>query len=128
MGWAVHRHDVDEFATVLQGSGVDCVGPKPGSRSRPNGTTLNWKSLTLKDDGNGVLPFFIEWGSNSPHPSVDAPTGCRLTELNIGSPDPVGLRTLAAKLQLDVEVRKANELTLAATIVGPKGTLPLLSR
>lgn len=127
VGWAVHRHDVDQFASVLQGAGVECEGPKPGSRARPNGTTLNWKSLTLKDDSDGILPFFIEWGSNSTHPSVDAPAGCRLTDLSIGTPNPADLRTLAAKLQLDVQIRKSDRLHLAATIVGPKGTLPLLS-
>jgi hypothetical protein len=128
VGWAVHRQDVDGFASVLQGTGVECVGPKPGSRSRPDGTTLNWKSLTLKDDGNGVLPFFIEWGSTSTHPSVDAPAGCGLTDLSIGTPHPAALQALAAKLQLDLQIRKSNELSLAATIVGPKGTLQLASR
>jgi hypothetical protein len=128
VGWAIHRQDLNEFASVLQGAGVECVGPKPGSRARPDGTTLNWNSLTLKDDSDGVLPFFIEWGSNSLHPSVDAPSGCRLTDLWISTPNPLGLQALAAKLQLDVQIRQSNELRLAATIVGPKGALPLLSR
>lgn len=128
VGWAIHRSDLNEFASMLQRAGVDCSGPKPGSRSRPNGTTLRWKSLTLKDDGNGVLPFFIEWDSNSLHPSTDAPVGCRLTDLRIETPNPVGLKTLAAKLQLDVQIGQSNELRLAATIAGPKGTLPLRSR
>ena len=58
VGWAIHREGVDEFASVLKSSGVESVGPKPGSRARPDGTTLTWKSLTLKDDRNGILPFF----------------------------------------------------------------------
>ena len=128
VGWALHRHDLKEFATVLQGDGVECVGPKAGSRARPDGTTLNWASLTLKDDNNGVLPFFIEWDSNSLHPSVDAPTGCRLTDLWMTAPNPADLRALAAKLQLDAQIRQSKELRLAATIAGPKGSLQLLSR
>jgi hypothetical protein len=128
VGWAVHRHDVKNFASVLQSAGVECVSPKPGSRDRPDGTTLKWASLTLKDDNDGVLPFFIEWDSNSPHPSVDAPAGCRLTDLWITAPNPVAVRALAAKLKLDVQIRQSDELRLAATIVGPKGSLSLLSR
>jgi hypothetical protein len=128
VGWAIHRHDLKDFAPALQSAGVECVGPKPGSRDRPDGTTLKWASLTLKDDNHGVLPFFIEWDSNSPHPSMDAPTGCRLTDLWIAAPNPVALRVLAAKLQLDVQIRQSHGLRLAATIVGPKGSLPLLSR
>jgi hypothetical protein len=128
VGWALHRNDVQKFAAVLQAAGVECVGPKPGSRARPDGTTLRWASLTLKDDEDGVLPFFIEWDSNSLHPSVDAPAGCRLTDLWLSTSDPEALRALAAKLQLNVQIRQSNELRLAATIVGPKGSLQLLSR
>jgi len=125
VGWAIHRPDLHDFASVLQREGIECVGPKPGSRSRPDGSTLRWNSLTLKDDNQGVLPFFIEWDSNSVHPSVDAPAGCRLTDLRIDTPNPVGLKGLADKLQLDVQIRQSNELRLAATIAGPKGTLSL---
>ena len=128
VGWAIHQHDVKKFAAVLQADGVDCVGPKPGSRARPDGTTLRWASLTLEDDKDGVLPFFIEWDSNSLHPSVNAPAGCRLTDLWITTPDPAGLKALSAKLQLGVQIRQSNELRLAATILGPKGSLSLLSR
>jgi hypothetical protein len=128
VGWAIHRRDMTEFASTLQSAGVEYVGPKPGSRSRPDGTTLTWKSLTLKNDSDGVLPFFIEWDSNSLHPSADAPTGCSLTDLWITSPKPDDLRALTAKLQLDVQIRQSNELRLAAAITGPKGSLALLSR
>jgi Glyoxalase-like domain len=128
VGWALHRHDLKKFASVLQSDGVECVGPKPGSRARPDGTTLNWASLTLKDDNDGVLPFFIEWDSRSLHPSMDAPTGCRLADFWITTPNPVGLRALTAQLQLDVQIRQSKESRLAATVVGPKGSLQLLSR
>jgi hypothetical protein len=128
VGWALHRRDLNKFASVLQSDGIESVGPKPGSRARPNGTTLNWASLTLKDDNDGVLPFFIEWDSHSIHPSVDAPTGCRLSDLWITTPNPAELRVLSAKLQLDAQIRQSKEARLAATVVGPKGTLPLHSR
>ena len=128
VGWAIHRNDLNGFASHLRSAAVECVGPNPGSRARPNGTTLKWKSLTLKDDSDGVLPFFIEWDQDSLHPSVDAPAGCRLTELRIATPDPVGLQSLSAKLQLAVQIRQFNELGLEATLVGPQGSLPLVSR
>jgi hypothetical protein len=127
VGWAIHRKDVDGFALALKGIGVETDGPKAGSRARPNGTTLTWKSLALKDDSNGVLPFFIEWGPGSLHPSVDAPSGCTLKDFRIEAANPDELEARAAKLQLDVQVRRADKLRLAATIVGPKGTLTLFS-
>jgi glyoxalase-like protein len=128
VGWAIHRHDVDDFAAALHAAGVPTVGPKPGSRKRPDGTTLTWKSLTLQDDSKGILPFFIEWGAGSLHPSADAPQGCRLTQLEIGSPEPSSVQSLAEKLHLDVRVARAETLQLKATITGPKGSLSLRSR
>ncbi len=89
VGWALHRHDLKKFASVLQGDGVECVGPKSGS---------------------------------------NAPAGCRLTGLRIATPDPVALRTPAGKLLLDAPIQQSKELRLAATIVGPKGSLQLHSR
>jgi Glyoxalase-like domain len=127
VGWAVHRNDVDEFAPALANSGVKAVGPKPGSRARPDGTTLTWKSLTLMNDDNGVLPFFIQWGSGSVHPSLDSPAGCKITDLWIGTPNPDRLKAVAAKLQLDVQVRAADKEQLGAAITGPKGTLRMFS-
>jgi len=127
VGWAAHRRDLNEFATLLRGAGIECAGPNPGSRSRPDGTTLKWKTLALKDVGEGVLPFFIEWDSDSLHPSADAPAGCRLTDFRIDTPDPPAVTALAAKLQLDVQIRRSNRQQLAATIVGPKGPMSLLS-
>lgn len=126
VGWAAHRHDLGGFAAQLRGGGIECMGPNPGSRARPDGTLLNWQTLALKDN-LGVLPFFIEWGARSPHPSLDAPAGCRLTDFRIDAPDPPALKTLAAKLQLDVRIGQFDRARLAATIVGPKGTLSLLS-
>jgi hypothetical protein len=128
VGWAIHRHDLSEFAARLRGAGIDCAGPNPGSRARTDGSTLRWQSLALKDDSGGVLPFFIEWDPQSLHPSKDAPAGCRLSDLRIDTPDPSALKALAAKLQLDVQIRQSDELRLAATITGHKGPVALVSR
>jgi Glyoxalase-like domain len=125
VGWAAHRHDLNDFAVKLRGAGIECVGPNPGSRSRPDGTTLRWSTLALKDVREGVLPFFIEWDSHSLHPSVDAPAGCGLADFRIDTPDPSALKSLAAELQLDVQIRQSNHAQLAATITGPKGPMTL---
>src|SRR5215472_4307823 len=70
IGWAAHRDDLDVFATMLRHEGIEFEGPQPGSRQRPDGKVLYWKALRLKDDHGGLLPFFIEWGADSTHPSV----------------------------------------------------------
>src|ERR1700693_763227 len=50
VGWAVHPADVTQLAARLREAGIACKDPQPGSRQRPDGKVLHWKSLTLVDD------------------------------------------------------------------------------
>jgi hypothetical protein len=128
VGWAEHRDHIDEFAGVLHAAGVDYVGPVPGSRQRPDGSVLNWKSLPLKEDEHGILPFFIEWSATSAHPSLDAPKGCRIDGLQITTPNPARYRALSKTLDLDVALGQSNAPRLTANLHGPAGSLTLQSR
>ena len=56
---------------VGSGRGLRSMGPTPGSRKRPDGKVLNWQTLNLQDNRNGLLPFFIQWGADTTHPLVD---------------------------------------------------------
>jgi Glyoxalase-like domain len=128
VGWAEHRDHLDEFAAALHGSGVEYVGPVPGSRKRPDGSVLNWRSLPLKDDEHGVLPFFIEWGAATAHPSSDSPKGCGIDGLEITTPDPASLGALSKTLDLDVAIGQSKAMRLTAHLRGPAGSLTLHSR
>ena len=88
MGWAIRHSQLDQLAALLKERGVPCADPIAGSRVRPDGQTLRWRTLTLTDDRKGNLPFFIEWDSTSPHPSTDAPGGCLLQEFRPTGPLP----------------------------------------
>jgi hypothetical protein len=125
VGWAEHRNHLDEFAGVLHAAGVDYVGPVPGSRQRPDGSVLNWKSLSLKENEHGILPFFIEWGTITIHPSVDSPKGCRLDSLQITTPNPASLGPLSQTLDLDVAIGQSMATRLIAYLHGPAGSLAL---
>jgi hypothetical protein len=123
VGWAAHPGDIEQFAARLKEQGIAATGPKPGSRKRPDGRVLNWKTLVLKDDAGGLLPFFIEWGANALHPSVDAPQGCSLTLFEAATPSPDVLRKQSDQLQLDIPITQAKTPRLHAIIDGPKGQL-----
>jgi catechol 2,3-dioxygenase-like lactoylglutathione lyase family enzyme len=126
VGWAAHPGDLKEFAKKLREAGVGFTGPTPGSRKRPDGRLLQWQTLNLRDD-TGLLPFFIEWSTDSPHPSSDAPQGCRLVHFELTSADPEELRKTVAVLSLDVAVVKGSKAQLHATLTGPRGQLELTS-
>lgn len=116
IGWAAHRDDLDQFAERLKHSGVEFEGPQPGSRQRPDGNVLYWKALRLKDDHGGLLPFFIQWSSESTHPSVDAPPGCHLESFEVLTPDPNTLAKIAGQLDLGLEISQAAESQIRAVI------------
>jgi hypothetical protein len=78
IGWYVHTDDIAVVAQKVSDAGFVIQGPADGSRARPDGRILRWKSFRLADNRGGLLPFYIEWSRDSVHPSVDAPSGCRL--------------------------------------------------
>jgi hypothetical protein len=127
IGWADHPGNIEPLAGKLKAAGIAFEGPRDGSRSRPDGRLLKWKTLNLSDDLNGILPFFIEWESNSVHPSVDAPQGCRLERFSLGDPDPPALSKTCAALGLDVTIERAKKTELRAQIISAKGVLTLTS-
>jgi hypothetical protein len=116
VGWAAHPGDLDQFAARLRNADIAFDGPNPGSRKRPDGRLLQWRTLNLKDDRGGLLPFFIEWSADSSHPSVDAPKGCHLARFDLLTPDPEKLRSVEAAMGLGVEIAKSEKAHLRATI------------
>jgi hypothetical protein len=127
IGWAAHPGDLEKFSAHLRQTGISFEGPRAGSRQRPDGKLLQWKSLNLKDDKDGLLPFFIEWSADSLHPSADAPKGCRITHFAALAPNTDELTKITQRLQLDLPISFGDKLLLQATLVGPKGELTLSS-
>jgi hypothetical protein len=127
VAWAAHPSDIEAFAARLEQSGLAVEGPKPGSRKRPDGRVLTWKTLAIRDAASNLLPFFIEWSADSLHPSVDAPKGCRLESFVLETLDPEQLANTLALLELDVTTQRSAKAQLAATIIGPEGELRVTS-
>ena len=123
--WAVHPENVAALAEKLKKAGVAAEGPTPGSRKRPDGRVLEWKTLNLADDAGGLLPFFIEWGAESVHPSVDAPKGCAIEKFWVENPNAEELTKRFSLIGVDVQVSKGEKARLRARIAGPKGVMEL---
>jgi hypothetical protein len=125
IGWAAHPGDLETFSAHLREAGIAFDGPRPGSRQRPDGKLLQWKTLNLKDDKDGLLPFFIEWSANSLHPSADAPKGCQITHFRAVTPRKEELTKIVNLLQLDLPISLSDKPALRATITGPRGELTI---
>ena len=125
VSWAVA---VDNIATVSQRAiAADCkvVGPTEGSRARTDGKLLKWKTLTVIDPAIDLLPFFIAWDRETPHPSQDSPAGCTLQSFEMQHTEPERLRELLAKLGVDASVGPGPISKLSACLQTPKGELSL---
>ncbi|HYL64288.1 MAG TPA: VOC family protein [Candidatus Methylomirabilis sp.] len=127
IGWAAHPGNLDQFAARLRDAGLAFDGPTPGSRKRPDGRLLQWKTLNLHDDRGGLLPFFIEWSADTTHPSVDAPRGCHLESFELLTPDPDALTKTADQLGLGVAISKAATPEIRAVIKCAANELQLTS-
>jgi hypothetical protein len=127
IGWGAHPGDIEALARRLRAAGIAFRGPWPGSRARPDGRVLSWKTLSLDDDRHGLLPFFIEWRADSIHPSADAPTGCQLEHFAVMGPDPGELVKTFQGIGIDVPVERGEKPQLRARIVGPKGKFEVSS-
>jgi hypothetical protein len=121
IGWAARTTDSGDVVKRLRMANVVCNGPNEGSRTRPDGKSLQWKSVTLNDDRRGMLPFYIEWSPDSVHPSTDAPSGCRLLRFVVVSPSPDELGRTLALIGVRVPVERSDKEQLRAKIAGPKG-------
>ena len=70
--WAIHTEDIVAVKRAAEAAGVKTIGPQPGSRQRPDGKLLRWQVLGFEQT-TPLVPFFIQWGLGSPHPSSDSP-------------------------------------------------------
>jgi hypothetical protein len=127
VGWAAHPGDLEAFAKKLREAGVAFEGPTPGSRTRPDGKVLHWKTINLADTHHGLLPFFIEWSADTVHPSTDAPQGCTLDYFEVMSTNPDELTPIIQRLGIELPVEHSDKSRLHAQLTGPKGDLGLTS-
>jgi hypothetical protein len=123
VGWAAHLENMDAFATRLRQQNIVFEGPTPGSRKRPDGRLLQWKTLQLKNDYDGLLPFFIEWAAATTHPSADAPAGCRIAAFSLASPNDSELQRACSQLDLAVHIEHSDQPQLRASISGTDGRI-----
>jgi len=67
--WAVRTTAIDDVARRLD------LAVVPGSRTTSDGRVLHWKLAGVeRAAADPALPFFIEWGAGTPHPSRAAVT------------------------------------------------------
>ena len=126
--WAARTSDIGAIAKIAREAGLESA-PRDGSRARPDGKILRWRSVRLPNQPGRqsveVIPFFIEWAPGSVHPSQDSPAGCQLQSLDFEHPDPAGVVELLRKFGLRMNGKEGKVARLRATLKTPKGLVEL---
>lgn len=127
--WAAATSDIGALAKRLGDKGTQLFGPRDGSRARPDGKVLKWKSMAVMHESGADLidpvPFLIEWAADSLHPSQDSPSGCTLQSLAFEAPKASAVTDDLRLLEIDGVVKEAKAPRLIATLKTPKGIVTL---
>ena len=132
--WAAGVDDTDPeqieaIAENFRKTAQRFVGPNEGSRARPDGQVLHWRSILVLNRfarlGAEPIPFLIQWAPFSPHPSEDSPRGCKLVSFAIEHPEPVGVVNSLTSLGIAAPVIRAKNARLRARLATPKGEVEL---
>jgi hypothetical protein len=127
IGWAAVTNDIESLAKNVRDAGQQIYGPRDGSRARPDGKTLRWKTLgivtQLMQNGVDPVPFFIEWAAGSLHPSQDSPKGCELQSFAVEAPNSSAVAEVLKAVGIDASVRQARTTSLHVTLGTSKGTV-----
>lgn len=115
--WAASTTDIDVLAAGLKAT------PNAGSRVRPDGRVLRWRTLTVAEPG--LVPFFIQWDAESVHPSEDSPDGCTLAALAFEAPDPAAATRALDDVGIAARVERGAVPRIRATLDTPRGRVTL---
>jgi hypothetical protein len=128
VGWAIGTRDLDGLLARLATHGFKLSGPEPGSRRRPDGLLLEWRTAHLAEPGIPLAPFFIEWSAETPHPSATSPPGCELAGLELGDRVPQKLDQLLRAAGVATRPKPARERRMVLTMNCPRGRVRFDSR
>jgi hypothetical protein len=123
--WAARAANLDKVIADARQAGV-ALGPlAEGSRRRGDGVLLLWRYSDPRTVvADGVVPFFIDWGS-TPHPATTSARGGTLAALRAEHPDDENVQRILERLHLDVRVDRGPAAALIATITTPSGPVEL---
>ena len=116
--WAARTGDIDKEVDRLRTAGIEVRGPEPGSRQRPDGTKLEWKTAIVGSGPAGsVLPFLIE--DKTPR-SLRVPATAGASEIEGVAAVVIAVRDLQSSIGL---FRRAYDLEEATVEDYPGATL-----
>lgn len=128
--WAARTEDMDGLRVALEKEGWDLPPVNPGTRVRPDGVRLEWRTQELvAGAAPSVLPFVIEWrvpaGSHPAEAAATHPSGAGdIVALRFTSPSPEADEAVLRRLvggALEVAVAEGERARLVAVELASPG-------
>jgi hypothetical protein len=120
--WAIHTDDIAAAKRMVETAGIKTVGPQPGSRQRPDGKLLRWQTLGVEQN-TPLVPFFIQWEADSPHPSSDSPRLGTAKSLRFETPQPDELHRILHAAAVQADIRKSGVPRIVLVVQTPRGEI-----
>lgn len=114
--WVLRSELIENLVETAEDGGLNVGELTSGSRKKPDGTVLSWRSTNpypLPLDG--AVPFVISWGLTA-HPAGGSPKAGKLVGLRVEHPDPTAVREALQVLGVEMQVREGPQMALVATI------------
>ena len=125
VGWALRTSAIDVTVEQVRNAGFEVHGPLAGSRHAPDGALLAWQSAAV--DELGLTPFFIEWSTDTPHPSRTSPLGCSFIKMELSHPNPQRLQTLFTAVGFTGTIFSGERAAMKVTLDCPRGRLEFVN-
>ena len=122
--WAVHTEGIAAVKRAAEANGIETSGPQAGSRQRPDGKTLRWQTLAIEST-TPLVPFFIQWEQDSPHPSSDSPQLGTVKSIRFETPQADELRRILRGLGIEADIRKSDVPRILVSVQTAKGVIEL---
>lgn len=130
--WAVLAPTLEEVSQAAQAAGYDPGVVVEGGRMRPDGLALSWRTTRRPEardgwppPGDGIVPFLIEWGPDTPHPATTSARGLRLLKLSLFHPRPAEVQPMLSALGIDILVMAGDAPEIQARLETPNGAVTL---
>lgn len=124
-GWALHTSNADSLRAFAVARGLSASEVRAGSRRKDDGSELSWKTVNPWGVNRFLLPFFIEWGPSSAHPSTTSPTGCTLASVELHAYGADSLRNMLGAVSVRVPVSPAEADRMTIMLDCPTGRVRL---
>ena len=133
VAYALRTTDLDALREKLLGAGWELPPIVEGSRRRPDGELLSWRTQDVELASEpSAIPFVIEWNiPDGLHPGQAGASDASIKRVVVGARDPERVRERLSVLLGDsdmYEVRWAGHDGVEALVLGPAGGDKLVVR